>query len=72
MSNFAAFRTATKAAKERTGNQSISTDVKQGKVRVSSVTFDMKGKAKIDPITGYLSFDDALNYLENMGQAQRD
>jgi len=67
MSNFGDFRAAVKAAKERTGDKSISTDVKQGKVRVSSVTFSKNGKAAINPITGYLSFDDALNYLNSMG-----
>jgi hypothetical protein len=67
MSHFADFRAATKAAKERTGNQSISIDVKQGQVRISSVTFEKKGKSVISPITGYLSFDRALSYLNSMG-----
>lgn len=61
------FRAATTEAQNRTGDKSISTDVKQGKIRISSVTFDKKGKATIKPFTDYLPFDEALAYLNGMG-----
>lgn len=61
------FREATTAAQIRTGDKSISTDVKKGKVRVSSVTFDKKGKATIKAFTEYLEINDALTYINGMG-----
>jgi len=61
------FRAATTAARVRTGDKTISTNVKDGKIQVCSVTFNNAGKSTVTPITGYLAIDAALKYLSQMG-----
>jgi len=61
------FRAATTDAQVRTGDKTISTNVKAGKIQVCSVTFNSAGKSTVTPITGYLAIDAALTYLNEMG-----
>ena len=61
------FRAATTAAQVRTGDKTISTNVKAGKIQVCRVTFNATGKSTVTPITGYLAVNDALAHLSQMG-----
>lgn len=71
MQTLSMFRDAVTRAQTRTGDRSISTDVdRTGKIRISSVTFNKKGKATIVPFTDYLPQDEALAYLNQMGKEE--
>ncbi len=67
MKIMAQFRTALTVAQEHTGDRSLSTNVKQGKIQICRVTYDKKGKSTVTPVTDYLPFDEALDYLNGMG-----
>lgn len=61
------FRNALQAAQQRTGDPTLSTAVKKGKIQVCRVTYDSKGRSTVTPVTDYLPMDDAMTYLEKMG-----
>jgi ribosome-interacting GTPase 1 len=63
----AEFRQALTAAQVRTGDSELSVNVKAGSFQVCRVRYDTAGKSTVEPITGYLTKDDALSHLKNMG-----
>jgi hypothetical protein len=56
-------RTATLAARQRTSDNSIGTEVSAGKIRVVRVEYDTKGKAVVTPLSGYTSAGAAIDIL---------
>lgn len=67
MATMMQFRAAVTEAQSRTGDKSISTAVKNGKVQVCSVVFDSKGKSAVTPMSDFLGFDEALAYVNGLG-----
>lgn len=62
----AALQKATAAARERTADKTISTQTKDGKVQVTRVTYDAKGKSTVSPVSEWLDAADAVAYLDRM------
>lgn len=56
-------RDATVAAKARTGDTTLGTDVRSGQVRVVRVTYDAAGASTVAPVTGWVDFDVAISTL---------
>ena len=56
-------RDATVAAKARTGDTTLGTDVRSGQVRVVRVTYNAAGASTVAPITGWIGFDAAISTL---------
>jgi hypothetical protein len=56
-------RDATVAAKARTGDTTLGTDVRSGQVRVVRVTYNAAGASTVTPITGFIGFDAAISAL---------
>lgn len=57
---------ATMAARTRLKDKTIGTQVKAGKLQVIRVTYDAKGKATINPVTGFVSHSEAIKTLNNL------
>ena len=64
MQNAAAVTRATRAARERTGNNSIATCVKRGKFQVVRVEFNNRGVSTIVELTEFLPAWEAVNALK--------
>lgn len=56
-------RDATVAAKARTGDTTLGTDVRSGQARVVRVTYDAAGTSTVAPLTGWVGFDAAIAAL---------
>lgn len=56
-------RDATVAARSRTGDQSLGTDVHAARVRVIRVTYDASGASNVTPLTGYTPYKQAIAFL---------
>ena len=61
-----AIQSATIKARERLGDNAISTRTEAGRVQVVRVTFDAKGKSTIAPVSEFLPAADAVAHLDAM------
>lgn len=55
---------ATMAARERTGDRTVSTRVKQGRIQIVRVTYGPRGKSTITPVSDWVSFGAAVTFLD--------
>jgi len=62
----AALQKATVAARERTADKTIATQVKAGKVQVTRVTYDAKGTSTVSPVSAWLDGFEAVAFLDGM------
>lgn len=61
-------RDAVNAARARTGDRTLGTQVRAGKLRAVSVTYDRStGASCVKPLTGYVTPTAILDYLNNLG-----
>ena len=63
MQNIIKLQAATLAARTRTGDKSIATSAESGLIRIERVSYDAKGNAVISPLSGNLSADKAIEFL---------
>jgi len=62
----AALQKATVAARERTADKTIATQVNAGKVQVTRVTYDAKGTSTVSPVSAWLDGSEAVAFLDGM------
>lgn len=60
----AAIQKATLAARKRTGDRSIGTRVKSGRLQVVRVTYDGKGKATVTPCSEWMAADQLVAVID--------
>jgi len=63
---FEQLRTATLAARQRTGDKTIGATVNAGKIQIVRVTFNAKGKSTVAPASDWLAPADAVVALTNI------
>lgn len=57
---------ATKACRERTGNDAISTRARSGRIQVVHVTYPNKRSSVVTPISEWLTLDQAVEHLNGI------
>ena len=57
---------ATLEARQRTGDSKIGCQVNKGKWQVVTVIYPNGKKSVVTPLTGQVSFEEAVNFLNNM------
>lgn len=61
-------RDATNAARARTGDRTLGTQARAGKLRAVSVTYDRAtGASHVKPLTDYTTPTAIIDYLNNLG-----
>lgn len=65
---FGDIRRATLAARERTGDKAIGTNVEQGLFQVVRVTYPAKAKSVVEPLSARLTPADTVAFLNELGQ----
>lgn len=69
MANLRLLMIATRDAKSRTGDDAVSTRVKQGKIQICRVTYATaakRGRSTVTPLTEYMPMADAIAHLNAM------
>ena len=59
-------QTATLYARERLSDNAISTQVENGKVQVTRVTYPDGANSLVEPVSGWMPVADVCGYLDSM------
>jgi hypothetical protein len=60
-------RKATLAARVLTGDKALGTAVKAGRFQVQRVTFSKSGLSAVQPLSDYMTPDDTVRFLDELG-----